>query len=180
MIELILGAAASTLPTVALGAGPLGLVTAFFARSGGIPAVTSFWLKVAAATLLAIAVAGATVHYMKLRADSAALHELQPRIAGLEASLGCPDRPAAAERDLFACIPARDRDAEHARAEAIRQNEGKAAIARAALERTNKALKAELDARDELIEDASAADDGPLPKVLLDAWRRERVKRGVK
>jgi hypothetical protein len=128
---------------------------------------------------VAIAVAGATVHYMKLRSDSAALHDLQPRIASLEASLGCPARPES-ERDLFACIPARDRDAAEARAETIRKNDLAAAQARASLERRNSALEEVLGKANAAIEAAAAADDGPLPKVMLDYWRRERALRGVK
>lgn len=152
----------------------LGLATGILARATG-----GIWLKVAVGILVAAAVTAASVHYLGLRADSAQLAALIPRISGLESSLGCPDRPKQ-ERDLFNCIPARDRDAAQARAEAIRKNEAAAAIARASLERQAAELQSELDAANDAIEAAAAADDGPVPKVMRDNWRRERARRGVK
>lgn len=173
MLGTLLGLVSDILPTLAVGAGPLGIVAAVVGRSGGI------WIKLAAAALVAVAIAGAAVHYIGLRSDAAKLAVLTPRIAGLEASLGCPARPQH-ERDLFACIPARDRDSERARAEAIRRNEEAAAKARRALEVRLSGTETELAAANWVIENSAPADDGPLPKVLRDHYARERAKRGVK
>jgi hypothetical protein len=163
-------------PTLAVGAGPLAGILGLVAR---FKPNAKVWLIIGAVILGIVTVAGASIHYMKLKDAAADWHAVAPKIAALEAALGCPQRPDE-ERELFACIPARDRDAEHARAEATRKEQEASARALDALQKKHDEVTRDLDAANELIEDATAADDGPLPKVMLDNWRRERARRGVK
>lgn len=166
----------SWLPTLAAGAAPLGLVMGFLPKL--VPS-WQMWLRIGSLVMGAIAVAGAVVHYMNLRADSVALHQLVPKIAALETSLGCPGR-SPQERELFACIPARDRDAAAATADAVRRAAQASVLAQADLAQKAEQLQSDLNAADDAVADAADADDGPVPKVMRDNWARERAKRGMK
>lgn len=176
MLTALLTLAASWLPTLAIGAGPVGLLLGLLPK---LAPSWRTWLRIGAVAMAAFAIAGATVHYMKLRGAAAELAELRPKIAALGAALGCQERPPA-ERDLFTCLPARDRDAALARERAEQQAAD--ALRRAQAELSAKAdnLQSELDAANDVIDDAAEVDDGPLPKVMRDNWARERTRRGVK
>lgn len=175
-MSMILGFLLSWAPTIVAGSGPLALIAGIAAKF--MPSFRTY-LVLGAIAAGVIAVGAATAHYLHLRSQAAELAELQPKVAGLEQSFGCPSRPAA-ERDLFACIPARDRDIEAARADEKRKQQEAANAAQADLQQKADALQKELDAAEDAIQDSTAADDGPVPQVMKKAWARERAKRGKK
>lgn len=176
MIAAALALIASWLPTLAVGAGPLGILAGIVSK---FAPNWRTWLRIGAIIFAVIAIAGAGAHYANLRNAAADLRELQPKIAALEESLGCPSR-AEAEQSLFECIPARDRDAAQARATAARAQQEAAARAQDELQRAHDALAHDLEIANAYIDAAESADDGVLPKVMLDNWARQRARMGVK
>jgi hypothetical protein len=158
--------------------GPLAGISGLIARK--LPGGTLKLVLIGVAVLAAvIAIAGFTAHYEHLKNAASDLAALQPKIAALAQDLGCDGRDEN-ERDLFACIPARDRDAAEAKAAALRKQQADMALALEFERRRADQNAAELADANAAIERSSAADDGPLPKVMRDNWARERARRGLK
>jgi hypothetical protein len=181
----MLAAAAAALGPLALAGGPLGI---------GIAWVGSLFanktLKVVAVLvglgLLAATSVGITIRIEHLEQDSAALAQTRlelkaerDHVAAIARRMGCDTR-AEAERELGACLSAQRADAEHAKALEIRREREDAAREQARLDREHADADKRRAAEDAAIDAAAAGDDGPLPKVLLDAWGRERKARGLK
>jgi hypothetical protein len=158
--------------------GPVALAAGFASRllNGGYLKLILIAVAVLAAV---IAIVGFTAHYEHLKNAAAELAELQPKIAALEHDLRCDGRDEN-ERELFACIPARDRDIAAAKAAEIERQQLVYARELDAERKRADENAADLEFANELINSAGAADDGPLPKVMKDNWTRERARRGLK
>lgn len=165
----------ANLPMLAAFTGPAGVVAGIAAKF--MPNART-WLIGGAIVLGVIAVAGCAVHYMKLVDAADNWHAIEPKIAALEQGYGCPALPPE-ERDLFACIPARDRDVAEAQRAALQKQQETSARAQNELQKKHDQLAADLAESDRMIDAAIDADDGPLPKVVLDNWARQR-KGGAK
>jgi hypothetical protein len=158
--------------------GPVAGVAGLLSRRVSGPTLKLILVVVAVLAVI-IAVVGFTAHYEHLKDKAADFLVLQPKIAALERDLGCDGRDEN-ERELFTCIPARDRDAAEAKAAALRKLQGDMALALEFERRRADQNAAELADANAAIERSSAADDGPLPKVMRDNWARERARRGLK
>jgi hypothetical protein len=129
--------------------------------------------------LLAVAiVAGVSFYVAHLYQKAEAFDELSAEHHALEVRYGCDKRPSIAERELQSCLVARDLDAEKAQREEIARQRDEAAKAQAELDAKARAEDQQLRRENELLQ-AAPADDGRVPKVLLDAWSRERRRLGV-
>jgi hypothetical protein len=172
----ILVAAVSSLGPLALAGGPLGIALAW----GGsfVANKTVKIVAICAGLLLLISVSvGLTIHIKNLEADRAAYKLLKAEHESLEAYYGCPLR-AEHERDLGACLTARERDVEKARAEKLAELQRQAAQAQADLADATAKNEQLSGALDDFINSRAAGGDGPVPQVLKDYWAHERAERG--
>jgi hypothetical protein len=168
----------ANLGPLALLGGPLGLgiawVGSLFANS------TAKLIAITIGLLLLVGVSvGLTIRIQHLERDAAAYQGLAAEMQSLGAHYGCPTRPQA-ERELAVCLTARERDAAAAQAEEIRHQRDEAALAQQALDAENVLLQKQQNTADQAIDAAPKGEDGPVPRVLLDAWMRERSERGIK
>ncbi|MDQ2080462.1 hypothetical protein RA307_09745 [Xanthobacteraceae bacterium Astr-EGSB] len=181
MIEIalsFLAAKLAALGPLALAGGPLGVAIAWAGGLAGNRTVKV--LAIVAGLVLVVAVTvGLTVHVQHLERDRVAYRMLAAEVDALAAAYGCPAR-APAERALPACLTARERDAASARADELARQRREAAQAQAVLDRADAAADAASAAEQAAILEAAPADDGPVPRVLLDAWARKRKERGLK
>jgi hypothetical protein len=130
--------------------------------------------------LLAVAiVAGASLYVAHLYQKAEAFDDLSAEHNALELKYGCDKRPSIAERELRSCLIARDLDGEKARREEIEHQRDEAAKAQAELDAQTLAAERQQWSENEILSATPAADDGRVPKVLLDAWARERRRLGV-
>jgi hypothetical protein len=136
------------------------------------------------AWLIEIAIVAAIVTALSfyiagLQSTADAFAALSVEHESLEARYGCDERPIVAERELAACLVARELDAEKAAAAKL------AAQTKAAREASDELGKAtdlnwtQLIGEYGAIQSAPKSDDGRVPKVLLDAWARQRRLMGV-
>jgi hypothetical protein len=181
MIEIALSALAAKLAALgplALAGGPLGVAIAWAGGFAGSRAVKVAAIVAGLVVVVAVTV-GLTVHVKNLERDRVAYRALVAEVDALALAYGCPAR-VAAERALPACLTARDRDAERARAAELARQRREGAQAQTALDRADAATDAASAAEQAAILEAAPADDGPVPRVLLDAWSRKRKERGLK
>jgi hypothetical protein len=130
--------------------------------------------------LVAVAlVAGASFYVAHLYQKAEAFDDLSAEHRAIEVRYGCDKRPSIAERELQSCLIARDLDAEKAHRKEIERERDAAAKAQADLDAKALAAAREQWEEENIINAAPAVDDGPVPKVLLDAWARERKRLGV-
>lgn len=178
MLTVLAAIAAWLTPSIATAAAGGGIA----ALLGGLfsPSAKVKWVLAGLGVLIvAIAAVAFTVHYERLKRDSEAYKALRGTMTSLETKYGCDQRPEH-ERDLAACLTARERDAADAAKARVEQLEREAAKARAAQAAAETKLVEQSDAVRQFLRDAPADDDGPLPKVLLDLWARQRNERGIK
>ena len=162
----------------AIAGGPVGLAVAWIGSQ--LASSTVKWTLIGIGLLvLVVTSVGLTVYLEHLKQDAAAYAVLKADFQSLELKYGCGNRPEH-ERALPACLVARERDEAQARADEAERVSKARATEQAVLERKRRALDEREQAMDQKINDAPAADDGAVPKVLLDAWTRERAERGVK
>jgi len=130
--------------------------------------------------MIAAVAAIITGYVMHLRYKAQAYDVLSSGHAAIANLYGCPARTNDAERELGACLIARDRDAAEARANKESELRRQAAEAQAKLEAANAQLEAANKDLSGFI-DASAADggDGPVAPVLRDLYARQRKERGA-
>lgn len=174
----ILASIAAAIGPLALAGGPVGLGVAWLGSLAANKTVKLITIIGGLLLLVGTAVA-ITVHWQHLERDSAAYKTLSAAHASLEQLYGCPSRPAH-ERDLAACLTARDRDAEAAIAREIKRQRDHAAAEQARLDREAAEQEAERQASGRAIDLDAANGDGPVPPVLLNAWRRARGIGGAK
>lgn len=136
-------------------------------------------IKIIAYLVAAAAVAGLSLYLATLYQKAGNFDLLSAEHRALEVKYGCDRRPSVAERDLPACLIARDLDAEKAHREEIERQRNEAAKAQAKLDADKLAAERAQNQETAILKAAPAADDGPVPKVLLDAWARERKRLGV-
>lgn len=136
-------------------------------------------IKIIAYLVAAAAVAGLSLYVANLYQKAGAFDVLSAEHRALAVKYGCDRRPNVAERDLPACLIARDLDAEKAHREEIERQRNEAARAQAKLDADKLAAERAQNRETAILKAAPAADDGPVPKVLLDAWARERKRLGV-
>jgi len=162
----------------AIAGGPVGVAVAWLGTRFASGTARTVAIVAGAAIVIATIV-GVTVHLHNIKRDADAYHALSAQVTSIEQRHGCGGRPAH-ERPLAACMAAIEAEnAEAQRAEIDRQR-------RLAVEEyqrqaaADEALRRLIEAEEAAIAGAAAGDDGPAPKVLLDAWARERKLRGVK
>lgn len=136
-------------------------------------------IKLIAYAVAAAIVAAAALYVAHLYNKAGDFDVLSAEVSALEVKYGCDKRPALIERKLGRCLIARDFDAEKAHREEIERQRDEAAKAQAKLDADNAAAEKQQQSENEILTLAPAADDGPVPKVLLDAWARERRRLGV-
>lgn len=147
-----------------------GILTAL-----GLNKVAAYVIEVLVAAAL---VAGAAFYVAHLYNKAAAFDELSAEHDALEVKYGCDKRPSIAERELTACLIAHDLDAEKAQREGIERERDAAAKAQEALDQASYLASEQLHSENAIIYAAPTAEDGAVPKVLLDAWARERKRLG--
>ena len=139
--------------------------------------------KTGARLILALAIAAAAaavaLWISNLQATAEAYTALRAAVTSLEQQYGCDDRPEH-ERDLAACLAARDRAVAEAQRDALDRQREAAARAQAALDREWAKAQQQAEEDEKNIRAAGADEDGPGPKVLLDSWSRARKERGLK
>lgn len=133
---------------------------------------------IAYAVVLAIVI-GASLYVAHLYDKAGDFDVLSAEVSALEVKYGCDKRPITAERELQACLVARELDAEKAHREEIARQRDEAAKAQEKLDKDNAAAEKRQQSEAAILSAAPAADDGPVPKVLRDAWARERRRLGV-
>lgn len=133
---------------------------------------------IAYAVVLAIVI-GASLYVAHLYNKAGDFDVLSAEVSALEVKYGCDKRPALIERKLGRCLIARDFDAEKAHREEIERQREDAARAQAELDARQRAVEQLLSGENEILTSAPASEDGPVPKVLRDAWARERRRLGV-
>ncbi|WP_316205723.1 hypothetical protein [Bradyrhizobium sp. SZCCHNS1012] len=152
---------------------------------GIIPGIlTAFSVNKIAAYLLegliaAALVAGAAGYGVHLYYKAAALDELSAEHAALEQRYGCDKRPSVAERELTPCLIAIALDAEKAQRDELVRERADAAKAQHDLDHATDLTWGRLLDETAMIHAAPPSDDGYAPKVLRDAWTRERKRLGV-
>jgi len=159
--------------SVAAGGGLAALIGGIFSSKGKLI------LTLGGIAALVIAVVAFTAHYEHLKRDADAYKSLRVEVSSIEKAHGCPARPPH-ERDLVACLTAEQRDAANAARVENERLQAEATKARDDLKQANDLLASQARTIDDLIDNAPPADDGPVPKILLDLWTRERQQRGVK
>lgn len=162
-------------PLAMLG-GPVGMGLAWAGSFAGNKTVKLIAIAVGLLILIGVSV-GITIRIEHLEQTEAAYKKLFVATSSLEAKYGCASRPVH-ERDLAACLTARERDIEAARAAKLAEFQRTAAQAQADLDVANAQIAAQSGSLDSFIDQAVPADDGPVPKILLDTWARERAARG--
>lgn len=177
-ILALLAAGVGHLGLLALAGGPLGLGIAWLGSMAANKTVKLVAIAIGLLLLIGVSV-GLTVHIERLEQDRAAFRALSGEVAALQAKYGCPARPAH-ERDLGACLTARAREAEKARADEVARLARAAAQAQADLAAATAVLDRQSADTEAFIDRAAPGRDGPVPGVLLDTWARERAARGVK
>lgn len=136
-------------------------------------------IRLAGWLLFAAAMAAAVALVMHWRSQAAKYDDLLAQHGAIASRYGCNHR-VEAERDLSACLIAREQDALEARQVALERQREESAKAQAALDREMaKAADAARD-MDEFISRAAANGDGPVPRVLLETWARRRDARGIR
>lgn len=156
------------------GSGLAALVGGLFSPAGRVKLIVGV-VGVAAAVIGAVAL---SAHYEHLKSDRERLRSIEATVTSLGRHLGCPARPPH-ERDIAACVASRERDAADAQRAAVEDQKRVAAAEIDRLSRVNDDLQRQVDERNRAITEAPAADDGPVPKVVIDNWRRERAERGI-
>lgn len=178
MVFSLLAGVAGSIGPLALAGGPIGIGLAWLGSVAANKTVKivaiSFGLLLLIGTTAAIA-----VHWQHLERDSAAYKTLSERDTSLEQLYGCPDRPVH-ERDLAACLVARDRDASAAVAIEIGRQLAVAAREQADLDRTMAGLEQRQREEQARIDADALKGDGPVGDVLLNGWRRGRAAKGLK
>jgi hypothetical protein len=129
--------------------------------------------------IAAALVAGASLYVAHLYHKAGLLDGLSAERRALEVKYGCDKRPSIAERSLPACLVARDLDGEKAHLAEIERQRSEATKAQAKLDAETLATEKRAWSENAILNATSAADDGPVPKVLLDAWARERRRLGA-
>jgi hypothetical protein len=135
--------------------------------------------KTAIYLIAAALVAGASLYVAHLYHKAGLLDDLAAERRAIEVKYGCDKRPKIAERDLTACLVARDLDGEKAHLAEIERQRNEAARAQAKLDAETLAAEKRAWNENAILNATPAADDGPVPKVLLDAWQRERRRLGA-
>lgn len=136
-------------------------------------------IKVIAYLIATAVIAGTSLYVANLYQKAGAFDVLSAEVAALEAKYGCDKRPALIERKLGRCLIARDFDAEKAHREEVERQREDAARAQAELDARQRTVEQLLSGENEILTSAPASEDGPVPKVLRDAWARERKRLGV-
>ncbi|ABA04800.1 hypothetical protein Nwi_1539 [Nitrobacter winogradskyi Nb-255] len=136
-------------------------------------------IKIIAYLVAAALIASASLYLANLYQKAGAFDVLSAEHHTLEVRYGCDKRPAISERKLPACLIARGLDAEKAHREEIERQRNEAARAQAKLDADKLAAERAQQSENAIIKAAPASDDGPVPKVLLDAWTRERGRLGI-
>lgn len=127
---------------------------------------------------VAVIAAALAIWIMHLRERSAAYGVLLEQHRALEAKYGCVKRPPN-ERDLAACLSAREAEAARAAQAEIQRQRDEAAKAQADLDAAAAKAADDTRATDDFIDHAAVTEDGAVPKVLLDTWARARKARGA-
>ncbi len=180
MIPFLLGLAAFV-PHIAIGGGATALVSGLVSKFAPVSwSKVKFYAWLVAVVAAIAAVVALTVWFMTLKSDAEAYRVEHKKVLALENHYDCIFRDNVAEHDLWACLPARDRDVADAHAKALQEQQDTAAHEQNVLQGQVAKLQQDLQQTDSEIDAESAADDGPLPKTLTNAWARERAKRGQK
>ncbi|BBZ94343.1 hypothetical protein BRDID11004_47540 [Bradyrhizobium diazoefficiens] len=142
----------------------------------GVNKIVAYLIEGVVAAALVAAAAGYGVH---LYYEAAAFDELSAEHTALEQKYGCDKRPSVAERELAPCLIAIALDAEKAQRDELVRERAAAAKAQADLDHANDLTWGQLLDETSMIKAAPPSDDGYAPKVLRDAWTRERKRLGV-
>lgn len=178
MIFTFLAGLVASIGPLALAGGPIGLGIAWLGSMAANKTVKIIAISAGLLLLVGVSV-GLTIRIQHLEQDSAAYKILLADQASLEQRYGCPGRPVH-ERDLAACLTARERDVADATAKEIQRQRGEAAQQQARLDLENAQLEAQQREANQAIDADAVHDDGAVPKVLLNTWARERAERGIK
>ena len=135
--------------------------------------------KVIEAVIFAVVIACAVVYVMSLRETAHKYDTLYAQVTGLEQKYGCQQRMAS-QRQLPACLEAREKDAEIERTAALNKVLASSVNVAAQLDKATTATLSLQTDTDAWVAAAPTADDGDLPRVVTDYWERERARRGMK
>lgn len=124
---------------------------------------------------LVVAAVSVTVWIMHLQERAAVAQRLENREFQLAVDMKCGD-----EKDVLVCFERQQKEIAEAHEDALKKQRDAAASERGALLEQLDQTQADLAAYEADVDAAPAKDDGPLPKVMTDAWARERAKRGVR
>jgi hypothetical protein len=124
---------------------------------------------------LVAAVAGVTLWITDLQHKAEAYAALRAEVATLTADMGC-----AADEGALVCFQRQRREIAEAHMKVLSAQADAAARERGAMQASIDKLQSDLAQTDAEIDADVDADDGPLPKILTNAWARERLKRGAK
>jgi len=152
-----------------------GLASIITGAVGGLWGSYRKYFIAAALIALVVASASATVWIMHLQERAQLARRLENREFELQVDMGCGD-----EKDVLVCFERQQKQIAEAHAAKLKEQQDTAARERGILQEQLDQTQADLAAWEAEIDAAPAKDDGPLPKVMKDAWARERAKRGLK
>jgi len=164
-------------PAISTVAG--GVLSVVFGGIGA--AVRGAWTSAkpyfigAALVALVVCAVSITVWIMHLEQRSVVAERLENREFELSVDMGCGD-----EKDVLVCFSKQKAAVAEAHENALKDQQEASAREQGVLKQKISKLQADLAESDAEIDSASDKDDGPLPKVLIDAWARERARRGAK
>jgi hypothetical protein len=142
----------------------------------GVNKIVAYLIEGLIACAIVTAVA---VYATRLYDKAAAFDELSAEHTALEQKYGCDKRPSVAERDLAPCLIAISLDGEKAQAAELEKQRAAAAKAQADLDHASDLTASQLFSETTMINAAPPSDDGFVPKIMRDAWARERKRQGV-
>jgi hypothetical protein len=143
----------------------------WFGPIGAALAKVNVFLRIAAYVLAVLGLVAYGFWFSSLLATEAQYKSLNGKVLALEDSLGCLARKDQAERDLFACVPAQQRDAETEKETAVEQQ--RQAGLQASEDLSNQLAAAQAQVSDlQVWREQHKSEDGPLPQNLLDYYAK--------